>query len=82
MDCYKSKREELSRPSGYSQELGDLICEQIVDGYSVRKIRAKVDMPAPSSVFKWISENPQFSEHYARAKQEQAEALADGDHLD
>lgn len=34
-------------------------------------------MPAISSVFKWFREHPEFTEQYARAKQESADAMAE-----
>lgn len=34
-------------------------------------------MPAMSTMFKWLRENSEFSEQYARAKQEAADAMAE-----
>lgn len=65
------------RPSDYTDEKADAICERIVAGESMRAICADPDMPAISTVFRWLSLNTQFSEQYARAKEEQAEAFAD-----
>lgn len=65
------------RPSDYTDEKADAICERIVAGESMRAICADPDMPAISTVFRWLSLNAQFSEQYARAKEEQAEAFAD-----
>ncbi len=74
MACKPKKK---GRPSGYSEELAAKICEKIVLGLSLRKICEAADMPAISSIFKWMGENKAFSEQYARAKEEQAELLAD-----
>ncbi len=68
---------KLGRPSGYSVELADLICERLVCGESLRAICRDDEMPAISSVFKWLREHPEFSEQYTRAKEEQADTLAD-----
>ncbi len=65
------------RPSIYSQELADSICEQLALGNSMRTVCAADDMPAMSSVFKWLRENEGFSEQYARAKQESADYMAE-----
>jgi hypothetical protein len=65
------------RPTLFSQELADSICEQLALGYSMRTVCAENNMPAMSSVFKWLRENKQFSEQYARAKQESADAMAE-----
>jgi hypothetical protein len=65
------------RPTKYSQKLADLICERLAEGESVRTVCKAEDMPAPSSVFKWLREVEGFSEQYARAKQEAADAMAE-----
>jgi transposase-like protein len=61
----------------YSPELADAICELIASGESIRTICKAENMPAMSSIFKWLREHKDFSEQYARAKEEQAERLAD-----
>lgn len=43
----------------------------------MRKICKRDDMPATSTVCKWLSENISFSEQYARAREIQADALFD-----
>lgn len=65
------------RPTTYTQELANKICEEIVLGNSLRSICKPDDMPAISSIFKWFKEHPEFSEQYARAKEEQADTLTD-----
>ena len=70
-------KDKMSRPSRYTEEMGDLICERLVGGLSIRQICEANDMPAMSTIFKWLADVKGFSEQYARAKQEQAEALAD-----
>lgn len=67
----------MARPSDYSQEIADLICERICDGKSLREICAADDMPARSTVFRWLSLHTEFSDQYARAKEDQADALFD-----
>ena len=65
------------RPSTYSQEVVGAICERIALGESLRAICRDDAMPAMSTVFKWLTEQPTFSEQYARAREEQAESMAD-----
>lgn len=65
------------RPTDYTEELGLAICERIADGESLRSICLLEDMPAKSSVFKWLAIHDQFADHYARARDAQADALAD-----
>ena len=63
------------RPSIYSRELIDRICEQLASGMSMRAVCKADDMPAMSTVFKWLREHPEFSEQYAIAKEEAGEAM-------
>lgn len=65
------------RPTIYSLELADKICEQIALGNSIRTVCAPAEMPAISSVYKWIRENESFSQQYARAKSDAADALTE-----
>ena len=65
------------RPSIYSQELASEICAQIADGHSLRKICREDGMPTLSTIFYWLGKNPDFSDQYARAKDSQADALAE-----
>lgn len=65
------------RPTVYTQELADRICELLADGQSMRTVCAQEDMPAMSSVFKWLRENEEFSQQYAKAKEESSDAMAE-----
>lgn len=67
----------MSRPSKFSQDLADSICEIIANGESLRSICANEEMPARSTVFKWLSERPEFADQYARAREAQADAIFD-----
>jgi hypothetical protein len=65
------------RPSEYNSEVAGLICQKIAEGFSVRQICALDELPAMSTVFKWLSQQPEFAEQYARAKEVLAETFAD-----
>lgn len=65
------------RPTDYCKEIADLICERIADGESLRAICRDADMPARSTVFRWLSLEDGFSDLYARAKEEAAELFAE-----
>lgn len=67
----------MSRPSTYTQEMADLICERIADGESLRAICADEDAPSKSTVCRWLGQNEQFRDQYARAREAQADALFD-----
>lgn len=53
------------------------ILERIAGGESLRQILETKGLPASSTVFVWLSEDPEFSEQYARAREAQADALFD-----
>lgn len=65
------------RPSDYTQELAYIICEEIMQGKSLRAICKREDMPALSTICRWLSNNKDFQEQYTRAREIQAELLAD-----
>lgn len=67
------------RPSEYTAEKADEICALIATDsrISVKAIGEMEDMPCASTIFKWLRENAEFAESYARAKADQAELLVD-----
>lgn len=67
------------RPSVYTEKLGVTICTRIAGGESLRSITRDQAMPGLSTVCAWIvdDEHTAFQEQYARARQAQAELLAD-----
>lgn len=66
------------RPSVYSAELAQSICARLAAGESLRAICKPDDMPAESTVRLWAVENREgFSAQYARARDAQADALAE-----
>lgn len=65
------------RPSTYTKELAAEILERISNGESLRQITRDAHMPVLSTVYLWMLRDLVFSEQYARAREEQAETLAD-----
>lgn len=70
-------KQPIGRPTTYSQETADSICEYIAMGYSLRKVCEQDGMPVMSTIFKWIREHDDFSKQYARATEERTEAMAE-----
>jgi hypothetical protein len=68
---------KVGRPSKFTQEIADTICQAIADGMSLRKVCQDEDMPATATVCRWLSENKQFQEQYAHARELQADMLFD-----
>lgn len=70
-------KRKTGRPSKYSDEMAENICEKIANGRSLRSICAEDGMPTTSTVCKWLIENKEFSEQYARARDKQADYFAE-----
>jgi hypothetical protein len=64
------------RPSDYSAEIAEAICDRLVNGKSLRAICADPAMPARATVFRWLASNEEFRRSYAFARQCQAEDFA------
>lgn len=67
----------MGRPSIYSPALASEICSRIAEGESLRSICRDESMPSLASIFLWLSQKPDFSEQYTRAREEQADVHAD-----
>ena len=72
-------------PVPYSDELGDLICQRLRNGETLRCICKSEDMPTESTVREWASEATSFAANYARARElgyakmaDEVIALSDG----
>ena len=65
------------RPSIFTQEIADIICIRISEGESLRDICKDDDMPSRMSVYRWLQANPEFCDLYTRAREDQADTLAD-----
>lgn len=68
---------KVGRPTKYSQELANLICENLAIGQSLRTVCLKEDMPSIATVFNWFKVYPDFLVQYARATEERSEAMAE-----
>lgn len=71
------KSKPTGRPSSYTQEIADAICVRLMEGESLRSICADEAMPGQSTVYQWLTTNEAFAEQYARAREVQADTLAD-----
>lgn len=61
----------------FTQELADFICEALANGESLRTICLPAEMPSVATVCRWLGEKPTFADQYARAREAQADTLAD-----
>ncbi|MCK1400107.1 hypothetical protein IVB45_18470 [Bradyrhizobium sp. 4] len=63
----------MARPSEYSPEVVDAICDSMVNGQGLLKICANEGMPGRVTVYRWLASNPEFRKRFAEAR----EALMD-----
>ena len=71
------KKTITGRPLMYTEELASEICVRLSNGEPLRQICMEDGMPAQSTVYVWLSRFPAFVEMYTRAREEQADTLAD-----
>ena len=68
----------MARPSKYSEEVANLICNQVREGKGLKSICQDSKLPAYSNVRRWITENLNgFQDLYARAKDDALWNMAD-----
>jgi hypothetical protein len=68
---------KMGRPTIFTKLLGDIICTRIAEGESLREIIKSEGMPDRTVVYDWLLKDPDFANRYARARDEQADTLAD-----
>lgn len=59
------------------EDCRDIILEGLADGKSLRAICSESDMPAISSVMRWLTEDPEFQEQYTHARDAGDAAMAE-----
>jgi hypothetical protein len=68
----------IGRPSLYTTEIADEICERLAEGESLNAICRDDHMPTRQAVHEWIADNRAgFGDKYARAKEVQLERFAE-----
>lgn len=65
------------RPSDYTEELAERICEWIAGGKSLRSFCREDDTPDVSTITRWIVKHPQFRIQYAEARESAGYAHGD-----
>lgn len=67
----------MGRRSDFSQKTADTICDRLAEGESLRSICKREGMPAKGTVMRWLAQNKEFQDQYARAREAQADAIFD-----
>jgi hypothetical protein len=65
------------RPTEYTEEIGETICDRLVDGESLRTICADAGMPDEATVLGWVSSHGKFRDRYEIARDLAVETLLD-----
>ena len=59
---------KMGRPSSYTFEVSEQICEQMAGGKGLRAICAQEGMPSRPTVLRWLQDNSGFRDRYAQAR--------------
>lgn len=65
------------RPSTFNPDVADTICQELMAGRSLKAVCQGEGMPGTSTVYEWLSRDAEFADSYARAREVQADVLAD-----
>ena len=68
---------KTGRPSTYTIDTASVICDRISKGESLKAICSSPGMPDQVVGYGWLGRQPEFAQMYARAREEQADTLAD-----
>jgi len=72
-----AKGKRTGRPSSFTQHIADIICVRISEGESLKSITLDEEMPDRATVYRWLAADPVFCDMYTRAREDQADTLAD-----
>lgn len=61
------------RPSDYTEELADDICELVAEGSNLHKIGNMKDYPSRNTLYLWLKDNEVFYDKYTRAREGRAD---------
>ena len=70
-------KRKIGRPTDYTKDMADKICEKIANGRSLRSICAEDGMPPMKTIYRWLEANEEFRHQYARARDKQADYFAE-----
>ncbi len=73
----KKPKAKMGRPTDYTVEIADAVCDGIAIGKSLKTVCSPSSMPNPRSIYRWIREYPDFSRNYEFAKEDQADAMVE-----
>ena len=70
-------KKKIGRPSKYTPELADEICQRLSNGEPLRQICRDEHMPAWQKIYEWMHKNSDLSGAIAHARDQGADAIAE-----
>lgn len=67
----------IGRPSEFTQEVADALCEHLENGGSLRKFCEVDENPSKTTVLRWLRNSAAFRAQYADARARGMDAMAD-----
>lgn len=67
----------VGRPSVYNLDMATEICSRLASGEALKSICRDEAMPGLTTVYRWLASNSEFRDLYTRAREDQADTLAD-----
>ena len=68
-------KRKVGRPSLYTPELAEKICERIRKGEWLHQMGGTNGLPAEANLYKWLEKHEEFREMYARAREYRTDRL-------
>jgi hypothetical protein len=68
---------KIGRPTTFTREIGQTICDHVVTGGTVGELCAQPDMPHERQVYRWLAMHAEFRQAYTRAREIRAFARID-----
>ena len=75
----KKEQKDTGRPTVYTEEFADEICDYIAEGNSLNSWlnEKSKSRPKRTTVYRWLGEHEYFRDNYARAREESADFHAE-----
>jgi hypothetical protein len=73
----KPEKKPVGAPTLYNTHIASIICIRLAEGESLREIVKTAGMPDRTVVYDWLLRHSEFANQYTRAREEQADTLAD-----
>lgn len=64
----------MGRPSDFTQEIADSICERIAGGENLRQMCDEDGLPCERTIYRWLAANGAFCQQYAQARKAWSDA--------